>query len=70
VKRKSDSSDDQIFDEEEERTEPQQKRLMPSLWVTAKGKAPSVPIKRRKSDEGEYLDSDQQNLTLTFASPG
>jgi hypothetical protein len=55
VKRKSDSSDDQIIDDEEEKSrEPQQKQLVPSLWVTAKGEA--LPeAKRRKSDEGEYL---------------
>jgi hypothetical protein len=36
VKRKSDSSDDQIFDEDEKSSEPQQKRVAPSPWITAK----------------------------------
>jgi hypothetical protein len=54
VKRKSDSSDDQIFDEEEMSREPQQKRVAPSPWITAKKEeAPPVAVKRKKSDQGE-----------------
>jgi hypothetical protein len=54
VKRKSASSDDQIFDEEEKISEPQQKRVAPSSWITAKKEeAPPVAVKRQMSDQGE-----------------
>ncbi|XP_023725068.1 uncharacterized protein LOC111874060 isoform X3 [Cryptotermes secundus] len=49
VKRKSDSSDDQIFDEDERSGEPQQKRVAPSPWITAKKEeAPPMAVKRKK----------------------
>jgi hypothetical protein len=62
VKRKSDSSDDQIFDEDEKSSEPQQKRVAPSPWITAKKEeAPPVAVKRKKSDQGECFNPVQQS---------
>jgi hypothetical protein len=66
VKRKSDSSDDQIFDEDEKSSEPQQKRVAPSPWITAKKEgALPVAVKRKNSDQGECSAA-----SFTFMSSG
>lgn len=49
MKRKSDSSDDQTFDQEKKSSEPQEKRASPSPWLTAeKEEVPPVAVKRKK----------------------
>lgn len=49
MKRKSESSDDQIFDKEKESSEPQEKRASPSPWLTVeKEEVPPVATKRKK----------------------
>jgi hypothetical protein len=54
MKRKSESSDDQTFDQEEKYSEPQEKRAAPSPWLTAKKEeAPPVAVKRKKFRRGE-----------------
>ncbi|PNF41201.1 hypothetical protein B7P43_G01455 [Cryptotermes secundus] len=59
VKRKSDSSDDQIFDEDERSGEPQQKRVAPSPWITAKKEeAPPMAVKRKKPHQGGGMDGE------------
>lgn len=56
MKRKSDSSDDQTFDQEEKDSEPQEKRAAASPWLTAKKEeAPSVAVKRKTFCQGECL---------------
>jgi hypothetical protein len=55
MKRKSESSDDQIFDQEKKSSEPQEKRASPSPWVTAeKEDVPPVAVKRKKFSKGKY----------------
>ncbi|XP_069689184.1 uncharacterized protein [Periplaneta americana] len=61
MKRKSDSSDDQMFDQDEKSSEPQEKRAAPSQWLTAsKEDVPPVAVKRKKfgTDEGVDDESD------------
>jgi hypothetical protein len=71
MKRKSDSSDDQIFDQEEKSSEPQEKQAVPNTWLTAnKEEVPAVAVKRKKFGQGEHHVSIQQKLTFTFVSSG
>lgn len=59
VKRKSDSSTDQIFDDEEKSSEPQQKQVSPSPWIMAKKEeAPPVAVKRKKPDQDGGMDGE------------
>lgn len=54
MKRRSESSNDQIFDEEEKGDEPQGKRPAQSPWLTArKEEAVPVAVKRKKFCQGE-----------------
>jgi hypothetical protein len=54
MKRKSDSSDDQTFDQEKKSSEPQEKRASPSPWLTAeKEEVPPVAVKRKKFGRGK-----------------
>jgi hypothetical protein len=70
MKRKSESSDDQIFDEEKKSSEPQEKRASPSPWLTAeKEEVPPVAVKRKKFGQGKCFNSVHQKLSLACVSP-
>jgi len=70
MKRKSESSDDQIFDKEKESSEPQEKRASPSPWLTAeKEEVPPVATKRKKFGQGKCFNSVHQKLSLACVSP-
>jgi hypothetical protein len=63
MKRKSESSDDKIFDQEK-------KRASPSPWLTAeKEEVPPVAVKRKKFGRGKYFNSVHQKLLLACVSP-
>lgn len=70
MKRKSESSDDQIFDQEKKSSEPQEKRASPSPWLTAeKEEVPPVAAKRKKFGQGKCFNSVHQKLSLACVSP-
>ncbi|KDR19242.1 uncharacterized protein LOC110830162 [Zootermopsis nevadensis] len=49
MKRKSESSDDQTFDQEEKSDEPQEKRVASSSWLMVKkDESPPIAVKRKK----------------------
>jgi len=65
MKRKSESSDDQIFDQVKKSSEPQEKRASPSPWLTEeKGEVPPVAAKRKKLGQGKCFNSLHQKLSL------
>jgi hypothetical protein len=69
MKRKSESSDDQIFDQEKESSEPQEKRASPSPCLTAeKEEVPLVATKRKKFGRGKRFNSVYQKLSLACVS--
>lgn len=70
MKRKSESSDDQIIDQEKKSSEPQEKRASPSPWLTAeKEDVPPVAAKRKKFGRGKCSNSVHQKLSLACVSP-
>jgi hypothetical protein len=69
MKRKSESSDDQIFDQDKESSEPQDKRASPNPRLTAeKEEVPPVATKRKKFGRGKCFNSVYQKLSLACVS--
>lgn len=69
MKRKSESSDEQIFDQEKKSSEPQEKRASPSPWLTAeKEDVPPVAAKRKKFGQGKCSNCVHQKLPLACVS--